>query len=130
MSAGISSAAFGAALVRKRANKYGAVRTTVDGVTFHGKGEAKRYHELRLLERAGEISALNRQVTFPLTVNGVRICDYVADFSYVRQGVLFVEDFKGVRTAEYRLKKKLMRAVHGVEIHETGTQRRTRRRKP
>jgi dsDNA-binding SOS-regulon protein len=63
-------------------SKYGAVRTEVDGISFASKKEARRYSELKLLERAGEIADLQLQPRFPLTVNGVRVCTYVADFQY------------------------------------------------
>jgi hypothetical protein len=111
-------------------SKYRARKTTVDGVTFDSMGEARRYQELRLLERAGEISDLCRQVPYALNVNGVHVCDYVADFTYVVRwsGVKAVEDFKGFRTAEYRLKRKLMRACHGIEILETGAAPKPRRK--
>jgi len=111
-------------------NKYKAKRTTVDGITFASQGEARRYQELKLLERAGAISYLERQQRYPLAVNGQAICDYVADFVYfdpVRQKWI-VEDFKGVRTPEYRLKAKLMRACHGITILETGGQKKSPRR--
>ena len=100
--------------------KYGAKRTEVDGVVFPSRGEARRWQELQLLLRAGEISNLRRQVKYPLTVNGVKVADYVADYVYDERGAEVVEDWKGVRTPVYKLKAKLMRAVHGITIRETG----------
>ena len=102
--------------------KYGAKRTEVDGIVFASRSEARRYQELRLLQAAGEISGLELQVKYPLVVNGVKIADYVADFRYYEDegDTLIVEDRKGMRTPVYRLKAKLMRAVHGIEIRETG----------
>lgn len=100
--------------------KYKAVRTVVDGIAFASKKEARRYSELRLLERAGEIRSLQLQPSFPIVINGVKVCNYVADFGYVdHKGNPVVEDVKGVRTPVYRLKKRLVKAVHGVDIHET-----------
>ncbi len=104
-------------------NKYGAVKTEVDGFVFDSKAEARRYGELKLLEAAGEIRELQLQVPFHLDVNGVHVCDYVADFVYQttddgRRTTRVVEDAKGRRTPVYQLKKKLMRAVHGIEIRE------------
>lgn len=111
-------------------SKYRARKTTIDGITFDSAGEARRYQELKLLERAGEIRGLTRQVNYPIYVNGWHICDYNADFRYCSRDGLTetIEDFKGYRTPEYRLKRKLMRAVHAVEIHETGTAAKPRRK--
>ena len=108
-------------------NKYGNRRTEVDGIMFHSAKEAKRYTELKLMERAGEIRNLRLQVPFDLTVKGEKICRYVADFVYQeRNGFLYakkwdriVEDVKGVRTKEYRMKERLMWAIHGIKIRET-----------
>jgi len=104
---------------KPRRNKFGNVRTVVDGRTFDSKKEARRYLELKRLQAAGAITALRLQVRFPLRVNGVAVGKYVADFVYVRDGRRVVEDVKGVRTAVYKLKCKLMLAVHGIEILET-----------
>ena len=101
-------------------NKYRAVPTIVDGLRFHSKGEAARWQELKLLERAGVIIELDRQVPYSLCVNGVDICTYTADFAYFEKEERIVEDFKGFRTAEYRLKAKLMKALLGITIRETG----------
>src|SRR5512146_2768851 len=92
----------------RRRSKYGNKPTEVDGVRFASKREAARYSELKLLERAGQISALRLQPAFPLDVNGVPITRYVADFSYVENGKRVVEDVKGYRTKEYQMKAKLM----------------------
>ncbi len=106
-----------------RGNKYGAVKTEVDGFVFASRAEARRYGELKMLEDSGEITELALQVPYSLDVNGVHVCDYVADFVYrvspdpVKGKV--VEDVKGKRTAVYQLKKKLMLAVYGITILET-----------
>ena len=101
-------------------NKYHAVKTEVDGFVFDSKREARRYRELKLLESAGEIGNLALQPKFDLSVNGEKICSYYADFEYcdLRTGKTVVEDAKGVRTHEYRIKKKLVRAIYGVTIVE------------
>lgn len=102
-------------------SKYGAVRTEVDGIVFASKSEARRYSELKLAQAAGEISGLELQVKYPLVVNGVKVADYVCDFRYRERGRgLVVEDRKGMRTPVYRLKRKLMKAIHGIDIFETG----------
>lgn len=102
----------------ERATKYGNKRTTVDNVRFDSQLEARRYAELKLLQAAGSITRLTIQPRFRLDVNGEHLCDYIADFSYFSAGALVVEDAKGVKTAVYRLKKKLMLAIHGIEIIE------------
>lgn len=100
--------------------KYGNKKTVVDGVTFSSKREAARYGVLKLLERNGEIGALELQPPYRLEVNGTLVCKYVADFRYVdlRTGETVVEDAKGFKTREYNIKKKLVKAVHGIEIRE------------
>jgi Protein of unknown function (DUF1064) len=101
------------AATKRRAHKYNAIKTEVDGVRFDSKKEARRWCELRLLEQSGEISQLERQRKFDLVVNGIKICTYRADFVYKnKNGELVVEDTKGYITAEFRLKWKLLAAVH------------------
>ncbi len=101
--------------------KFGNIRTPVGGKIFASKKEARRYKELLALQGAGMIRDLETQPVFDLEVNGVRVCRYVADFRYIdleRGGVTVVEDVKGWRTEVYRLKAKLMKAVHGIDIQE------------
>jgi hypothetical protein len=89
---------------------------------FDSQKEAQRYAELVLLERAGAIAQLRRQVPFALVVNGIHICDYVADACYREGARLVVEDTKSVATRKeraYRIKVKLMLACHEVEVKET-----------
>jgi len=97
-------------------SKYGNRKTVVDGITFASAKEAKRFGELKLLEKAGVIADLTLQPRFPLKVNGLLICTYVGDFTYRSDGASVVEDSKGFITPEFRLKKKLMLAVHGIEV--------------
>lgn len=118
-------------------SKYKAHKTEVDGIEFDSMKEGRRYTELKLLERSGEISDLQMQVKFvlipaqrePDTVGarggihkGKLIeheCSYIADFVYLdEKGELVVEDVKGFRTPEYKLKRKLMLYVHGIRIKE------------
>lgn len=109
-----------------KANKYGARRTSC-GVHDHDSAkEAKRCGELRLMERSGAINQLTRQVPYPFIINGVKIATYISDFNYCDPSVegdaraqRVVEDCKGFRTREYQIKKKLMKALYGVEIRET-----------
>lgn len=119
----VPSTTFPPALAAPRGrNKYGATAVTVDGVRFDSKREAARGAELRLLERAGLISDLERQVRFPMVVNGQLVCTYIADFRYRDRGRVVVEDVKSAitrREPTYRIKVKLLKALHGIEILET-----------
>ena len=95
-------------------NKFNAKRTTVDDITFHSKGEARRYAELRLMERAGLIQNIELQPKFMLLEaftdeDGVRhrAITYTADFRYLENGASIVEDFKGRETEVFKLKRKM-----------------------
>jgi hypothetical protein len=99
-------------------NKYGAVPTEIDGRRFDSLAEAARYGELLLRERAGEITGLRVHPRYPLTVEGEQVAVYEADFWYSEGGRPVVEDVKGVRTAAYKLKARLFRALYGLEIRE------------
>lgn len=108
-------------------SKYHARKTVVDGITFDSKKEAKRYVELRDLERAGDIRDLKRQVRYEIVpafdVDGkhYRPVAYIADFVYTdcKTGEKIVEDCKGYRTDVYRLKAKMFAHKFGVAILET-----------
>lgn len=100
-------------------SKYGNRRIVDDGYVFDSVGEHRRYRELKLMEQAGEITELRVHPSWPLIVNGHNIGRYTADFSYRgKNGNLVVEDYKGVKTRDYILRRKLMQAVHGIEIRE------------
>ena len=101
-------------------HKYNAIKTTLDGITFASKAEAKRFAELKLLVQAGVISNLSLQPRFSCVVADVKICTYIADFMYLEQGNLVIEDVKGVKTPVYKLKKKLVEAIHNIKITEIG----------
>jgi hypothetical protein len=103
-------------------SKYGNRKLTApDGQKFDSVKEYHRWGCLRLLERAGAIKDLKRQVKFELIprIGGERACNYIADFTYIENGELVVEDVKGVKTDAYKIKKKLMLWVHGIRIKET-----------
>lgn len=114
----------------KKRSKYGNKKTIANGMVFDSGLEARRYTELELLQKAGRIRNLQRQVPFDLIVNGEHICTYIADAVYetmlyrdtcAEQWVRHVEDTKSPptrRKPEYRLKAKLMKACHGIEIRE------------
>jgi hypothetical protein len=105
--------------------KYGNRKITKDGITFDSVKEFKRFCELSLLERAGEVTDLKRQVRFELIpsqrIDGKvveRPVHYIADFVYQEDGHTVVEDTKGFKTKDYILKRKLMLHVHGIRIRE------------
>lgn len=121
--------------------KYGNKKYTVDGITFDSIREAHRYQELKAMQKAGIIHDLKLQVEYILIPTqhepspGVyksgknkgkpksgkvleRKCSYISDFVYIENGVLIVEDAKGMRTKEYIIKRKLMLYVHGIKIKE------------
>lgn len=108
---------------KKRA-KYRNVKTEVDGIKFDSKKEAKRWVELKQLRDAGRISNLMRQVTFQLVPQVVldgrkqQPVKYVADFQYQVGNQIVVEDVKGFKTPEYRMKRKMMKAFLGIEVEE------------
>lgn len=108
-----------------RGSKYHAQKTTIDGIQFDSAREAKRFTKLRALEDAGKIQGLRLQVPFELVpsfeCDGVKYrgMKYIADFVYYRNGKQVVEDTKGVKTAEYKLKKKLMAYVNHINIEES-----------
>ena len=104
--------------VTPKPSKYNARKKTVDGIIFDSAAEARHYSELRAQAELGQISDLSLQEPYPIEINGMHICIYSADFVYTRDGLLVVEDVKGMRTPVYELKAKLMRAVHGIEITE------------
>ena len=120
----------------KKGNKLHAENvdmTMPDGTQMHfdSRREARRYMDLWLMQRAGEISGLRTQVKYPLLPKQVRsdgtkerAIDYVADFVYEQGGQTVVEDSKGFRntaSAAYRvfvMKRKLMLYIHGISVRE------------
>lgn len=117
--------------------KYYSKKVTRNGITFDSVKEYRRFCELSLLEKAGAITDLQRQVEFILIpaqrepdrvgVRGGKIkgktieqkCSYIADFVYTENGNKVVEDVKGFKTPEYKIKKKLLLYIHGIRIKET-----------
>ena len=103
---------------KMKPNKYHAIKTTIDGKTFDSKKESLRYNELKILEKAGEISELVLQPEFILQdafkKNGkkYRPIIYRADFKYKEKGHPgeVVEDVKGVKTKDFMIKQKLFEA--------------------
>lgn len=108
-------------------HKYHNVKTmTSDGIEHDSQAEAKRWIQLKLLERAGEIKDLQRQVKYVLIPSQKegkksveRECSYIADFVYTdKQGNTVVEDTKGFKTKDYIIKRKLMLWVHKIKLKE------------
>lgn len=111
---------------KPKRSKYGAKRTTVDGIKFDSAKEASRWSQLKLMELAGEITNLERQVRIELqgqsgpimTNSGKKVRTYVADFRYVdwtKGGIWVIEDSKGFETPEFKLKKAIL-AAQNVEL--------------
>ena len=93
--------------------KYGNKKTKVDDILFDSKKEAKRYVELKLLLRGGNIQNLIVQPVYLLQNafkaygKTIRKIEYVSDFQYEIKGQIIVEDVKGFKTDVYKLKRKL-----------------------
>lgn len=112
-------------------NKYRAKRIQYEGMTFDSTKEMRRWIDLRLLERAGKIRQLRRQVPFTIVINDEpvkiksagypngRQVKYIADFTYVEDNAYVVEDVKGKDTQLSRLKRALVEAIYGHEVRLT-----------
>lgn len=110
-------------------SKYNSRKTTVGGFTFDSKKEAKRYLELKQMEKDGLIHNLQLQVPFELipsfevVVDGKkrkrRKMEYIADFVYYINNVKVVEDVKGRKTEVYKIKKKIFEYKFKTTIKET-----------
>lgn len=101
-------------------NKYNAQKTVVDGITFDSLAESRRYQYLKTWSGSGEITSLTCHPRWELCVNGKKISRYTADFSYILDGKLVVEDVKSspTRTRDYIIRKKLMDAIYNIQITE------------
>lgn len=124
----------------QRRQKYGNTKTTFRGMEYDSKRERDRHIFLLNAEREGTISDIRRQVTFHLLpaqyetvekqlktkTKQVNVCveravDYIADFTYMKDGKLVVEDTKIAKKLlppEYVLKRKMMLYFHGIKIKE------------
>ena len=116
-------------------SKYHSKKVIQDGMSFDSVKEYRRFCDLSLLEKAGTITDLERQVKFvliPAQYERIfdaktrrwkekcveRECSYIADFVYYENGEIVVEDVKGFKTPEYRIKRKLMYYLNGIKVNE------------
>lgn len=119
-------APMGAETPKPARSKYGNEITHSGGKRFDSKAEAQRWHYLSTLAKAGEITELKHHVPFDLlpaqVVDGrkERPVRYEADFTYIRDGKLIVEDVKSAptKTREFVLKRKLMLWIHKIAVIE------------
>jgi len=112
-------------MIKKKGNRYGAIKVHVDGFKFDSKKEYKRYGQLKMLKKAGEITDFAMQVPFIYTHEGKKMFTYVSDFAVIHlDGTRTIEDVKGFdrktgkfrTTALFNLKKKLIEAQHKIVI--------------
>lgn len=98
--------------------KYKAQPVVIDGIRFASKLEGRYYTNLKLLQRAGEVTNVELQKPFALTVNGHLIGTYRCDFAFwdMKEKRERIIDCKGIETREFRRTKKLVKAIHGVDI--------------
>ncbi len=102
----------------KPTNKYNAKRVLLDGICFDSKAEANYYAALKLREKANEVTDIELQRWYDLIVNGVLVARYRADFVFFDRLCFTrrIVDTKGVVTRDFRMKQRLMKACHGLEI--------------
>lgn len=106
-------------VMRGKASKYGNIRTMYDGFEYDSKHEAIFARDLDLRIKGKDIKSYEKQVSFPVVVNGKKICVYKADFVITHNnGTTEVVDCKGKLTDVYKLKKKLVEATYDIIITE------------
>ena len=120
----MTAAEFKARALKKECRIKNVRRKVVNGIEFDSTREARRHQDLMLMQQAGQITGLRRQVPFAIEINGVHVCVWIADFVYWQQdksgrNVKRVEDCKGWKTDVYKLKKKMVEAYYGFRIIET-----------
>ena len=103
---------------KQKPNKYGAIRTEVDGITFMSKGEATRFLYLKLRQKAGEIRDLELQPCYSIEINGKHICKVYLDFRYfdIALNQVIIEDYKGIDNNLSKIKRLLAEAQHGIKV--------------
>jgi protein associated with RNAse G/E len=107
---------------KRRSGKFNVApkaERTWGGITYDSKKEMTYAKQLDLLQRGGEIISIERQVPYVFTINEVKICTYKLDFKVVyANGRTEYIDVKGVKTDVYNIKKKLLKAMYGIDIKE------------
>jgi len=120
----LSAAEYREQATPKRRGRFPVVakaRRTADGIVFDSLGEMNRYLKLKQWEKAGIISRLECQQEFPVWINGIKVCTFTADFQYVRDGAVIIEDRKSSGTQKdpsYRIRKRCAEAYYGIKIEE------------
>lgn len=103
-----------------QSKRFKNIRTVIDGITFDSRREARHYLTLKTLERTGHVKGLRCHPLYRLEVNGIVVARYRPDFDYYLEGVFTVDDVKSkwTITSVYRLKRRLMFAIHGITVRE------------
>lgn len=115
-----------------KGNKFSARKTMIDGFEFASAAEARRYGELKLLQRAGLIKALGVHPIYPLTIHGVTVGKFTADFAYYEGGRKVCEDVKGVVTEAASLRMRVFMACYPdyeLKVIQKGKSKPMRQRK-
>jgi len=100
-----------------RFNKYGAKKTEVDGQIFDSKLEANFYQNYLSLLAKAEGWTIDRQVRYTCAVNGIHICDYIADFVTIdKEGIKTIWECKGMWIGDAKMKLRLVQALYGFDI--------------
>jgi hypothetical protein len=98
-------------------NKYNAKKTEFDGVMYDSKKEACRASELNAMLLDGKIMKIERQVPIACTINNIKVCKLICDFVYtLADGTVIHEDVKGMVLPVFKLKQKLVKAIHGIDV--------------
>ena len=98
-------------------SKYGNKPIVIDDIWFQSTAEGNYYQQLKVRMKAGEVSGYLHQVPFPVVIDGLPVCDYIADFVvYYPDGREEIIDVKGVETDVFKLKRKLLKATSGLDI--------------
>lgn len=110
-------------IAKQKTSKYRNQKVVYEGMQFDSQLELQRWRELVMLAAAKSITDLRRQVHYDLVVNGMLVTTYTADFEYVEGGRKVTEEVKSAgtrRARDWPLRRKLMRAVHGIDIQVWG----------
>lgn len=108
-----------ALLTKPKRSKYGAQKTMVDGILFDSKREAAYYSELKIREKAGEVSGVALQRPFPIIINGQSVGKFLSDFAFIdhaQDDRLRVVDVKGYDTPLSRFKRKCVEAFYQIKV--------------